>query len=112
MLIRKIKEISELTAQKLSSDSLVVEVIIKYYFWWIRQRLEDVKYAALQVPFLGTFYLSKSNFYYALNNYISLIRRRKSVENFKKYFRILWKARHNMNRYYANNRKKKNKKWI
>lgn len=33
MLIRKIKEISELTAQKLSSDSLVVEVIIKYYFW-------------------------------------------------------------------------------
>lgn len=111
MLIRRIKDITDLTAEKLSADPLIVEVIIKYYFWWIRQRLEDVKYAAIHVPFLGVFYLSKANLHYALTNYIRHIRRGKNVENFKKYFRVLWNARHNMMLYYVNNKNKKSKKY-
>lgn len=55
----------------------------------MRSRLEDFRRPTIQVPNIGTIYPAKANFYYALSNYIKLIKTKPNRSYFEDKFRVL-----------------------
>lgn len=106
MILRNIKDLVTLTAQKTELPEELVAEIIKHYFKWWRGYLENPKHPALTLPELGTVYAAKSQMYICLRSLISQLRKNPDNEHLKFLFRTIWNLKPEIFRYYNAKKRK------
>ena len=107
MIVKQINSIIKDTASQLELPEQLVEVIVRYYFWWIKDSLDNISFPSIHIPNIGTLYMAKANYLYALTNFLSLIRRDLPNKSyFVRKFEALWQGRHKMHLYYKSKKKR------
>jgi len=108
VLLRRLDTLYPVIKSITGDDEETITKVIDHYFTFIRSVITNLTYPSIPIPNLGIIYMSKVNYFGAVRLLIKNLRSEKmSITNkthFRTQFKILWKAKYLMYKYYQVNK--------